>query len=39
MSQQERMEVFKDFTTNLATLSKCCEHKVAAIITDKDLIY
>jgi len=37
MSQQERMEVFKDFTTNLATLSKCCERKVAAIITDKDL--
>ena len=37
MSQQERMEVFKDFTTNLATLSKCCEHKVAAIITDKYL--
>ena len=37
MSQQERMEVFKDFTTNLATLSKCCEHKVATIITDKDL--
>ncbi len=37
MSQQERMEVFKDFTINLATLSKCCERKVAAIITDKDL--
>lgn len=37
MSQQDRMEVFKDFTTNLATLSKCCERKVAAIITDKDL--
>ena len=37
MSQQERMEVFKDFTTNLSTLSKCCEPKVAAIITEKDL--
>ena len=37
MSQQERREVFKDITTNLSTLSKCCEHKVAAIITDKDL--
>lgn len=37
MSQQDRMEVFKNFTSNLATLSKCCERKVAAIITDKDL--
>ena len=37
MSQQERTEVFKNFTCNLATLSKCSEHKVAAIITDKDL--
>ena len=37
MSQQERIEVFKNFTNNLATLSKCSERKVAAIITDKDL--
>ena len=37
MSQKERMEVFKDFTINLATLSKCAERKVAAIITDKEL--
>lgn len=33
----ERLKVFKDFTTNLATLSKCEERHVAAIITDKDL--
>lgn len=32
-----RVKVFKDFATNLATLSKCCERQVAAIITDKDL--
>ena len=37
MSQQERIKVFKDFTNNLATLSKCSERKVAAIITDKEL--
>lgn len=37
MSQQERIGVFKNFTNNLATLSKCSERKVAAIITDKDL--
>lgn len=37
MSQQERIEVFKNFTNNLATLSKCSERKVAAIITDKEL--
>jgi len=30
-----RRKVFKDFTLNLATLSKCQERKVAAIITDK----
>lgn len=37
MHQQERIEVFKNFTSNLATLSKCSERKVAAIITDRDL--
>ena len=37
MNQQNRMAVFKDFTNNLATLSKCCERHVAAIITDKEL--
>lgn len=37
MSHQERIEVFKNFTSNLATLSKCSERKVAAIITDRDL--
>lgn len=31
-----RLKVFKEFTQNLATLSKCQERKVAAIITDKD---
>lgn len=31
------MKVFKDFTQNLATLSKCEERQVAAIITDKSL--
>lgn len=33
----DRLEVFKRFTTDLATLSKCTERKVAAVITDKDL--
>lgn len=37
MSQQERIEVFKNFTKELAALSKCSERKVAAIITNKDL--
>lgn len=32
-----RMRVFKDFTQKLATLSKCSERQVAAIVTDKDL--
>lgn len=32
-----RLKVFKEFTQSLATLSKCQERKVAAIITDKDL--
>lgn len=35
--QNDRMKVFKDFTQNLATLSKCEERQVAAIITDKSL--
>lgn len=32
-----RIEVFKSFTKELATLSKCEEIKVAAIITDYEL--
>ena len=32
-----RQEVFKNFTINLAGLSKCTERHVAAIITDKNL--
>ena len=32
-----RQEVFKNFTINLADLSKCSERHVAAIITDKYL--
>ena len=31
------MKVFKEFTQHLATLSKCEERRVAAIITDKSL--
>lgn len=37
MNSTARMAVFKDFTNSLATLSKCSERQVAAIITDKDL--
>ena len=37
MNSQARMAVFKDFTNSLATLSKCSERHVAAIITDRDL--
>lgn len=37
MNVDARLKVFKDFTNNLATLSKCTERHVAAIITDKDL--
>lgn len=33
----KRKLIFKNFTINLAKLSKCTERKVAAIITDKDL--
>jgi deoxycytidylate deaminase len=32
-----RLRVFKEFTTNLADLSKCIERHVAAIITDANL--
>jgi deoxycytidylate deaminase len=34
---QKRMMVFKQFTENLATLSKCEERHVAAVITDGSL--
>ena len=37
MNSKARMAVFKSFTIGLATLSKCSERHVAAIITDKDL--
>lgn len=37
MNKQSRISVFKQFTKNLATLSKCTERQVAAIITDSDL--
>ena len=32
-----RAKVFKEFTLNLATLSKCSERAVAALITDREL--
>ena len=37
MNRDARLKVFKKFTQDLATLSKCSERNVAAIITDKDL--
>lgn len=37
MNEETRLKVFKHFTQNLATLSKCSELHVAAIITDKNL--
>lgn len=37
MNADARVQVFKKFTQDLATLSKCSERQVAAIITDKDL--
>lgn len=37
MSVDARVQVFKRFAQDLATLSKCSEHQVAAIITDKEL--
>ena len=36
-AREERRQVFKNFTLDLATLSKCTERGVAAIITDKHL--
>lgn len=35
--RNERLSVFANFTKQLASLSKCKERQVAAIITDKDL--
>lgn len=37
MNLDARLQVFKRFTMDLATLSKCSERHVAAVITDKDL--
>lgn len=37
MNEDLRLQVFKKFTQDLATLSKCSERHVAAIITDKAL--
>lgn len=34
---KDRIIVFANFVRDLASLSKCEEHKVAAIITDRDL--
>ena len=36
-SYTKRITVFKNFAINLATLSKCSEKQVAALILDKDL--
>lgn len=33
----DRIQIFKRFVEDLATLSKCTERKVAAVITDKDM--
>jgi len=38
MHNQNRVEVFKRFTEDLAKLSKCSEQQVAAVITDGDLL-
>jgi len=37
VGRSEKLAVFKAFTNHLATLSKCTERKVAAIITDYNL--
>ena len=37
MQRLKRAKIFADFANNLATLSKCEERKVAAVITDKDM--
>lgn len=36
-SYMKRLKVFKNFTLELASLSKCTERQVAAIIVDKNL--
>ena len=36
--QQAKVRVFANFVKDLATLSKCKERKVAAVITDKDMM-
>lgn len=36
-SLESRKQVFKNFTNDLASLSKCTERHVAAIITDKKM--
>lgn len=36
-SLESRKQVFKNFTNDLASLSKCTERRVAAIITDKKM--
>lgn len=33
----DRVRVFANFVCDLAKLSKCCERKVGAVITDKDM--
>lgn len=37
MQRLKRAKIFADFAKNLATLSKCEERKVAAVITDKEM--
>lgn len=37
MIMMQRIQIFKKFAEDLATLSKCTERKVAAVITDKDM--
>ena len=32
-----KLQILADFTRNLASLSKCTERKVAAVITNKDM--
>lgn len=36
--KKSRIQIFKHFTEDLATQSKCTERKVAAVITDKDMM-
>ena len=35
--RKERIKVFRNFVVDLASLSKCAQYGVAALITDKDL--